>query len=714
MTGARRLRASAVLVAIVLPALAQAQASDPPTRLAPVVVTATRTETPAFDVPASIDRIGGDAIRDARMQVNISESLGGVPGLLARDRQNYAQDVQISVRGFGARSTFGIRGVRLYVDGIPATLPDGQGQISNVDLGSADRIEVLRGPFSALYGNSSGGVIQVFTEEGRGPPAIGVSVAGGSDGALRFGVKASGASGGLGYVVSASDFRTDGYRDHSAVERRIGNAKLTVAPDDASKLTLIANSVSLPRAQDPLGLKRAQFAANSRGVDPVAIAYDTRKTVEQTQFGLVYERRIDAVNSLRALVYGGHRGTEQFQAILAPPASPAQNNPLHPGGVIVLGRAYDGADLRWTAKAQLADAPFTIVGGLAYDTLAEHRRGFRNFIGTTTGVQGALRRDEDNDVTSIDPYVQASWRFAERWTLDAGVRRSVVRFASTDHYIVGTNPDDSGKARYAATLPVAGLMFAASERVHLYATAGRGFETPTLNELAYRPNGATGLNLALQAARSDSVETGVKTRDALWGELNVAVFETRTRHEIVTQTNAGGRSTFQNAGTTRRRGLETSWSRDVFENLRAQVAYTYLDARYVDAFLTCTATPCAAANVPIASGNRIPGVARSALYASLAWAPALGWRGGIEGRALSRVWVNDLNSDAASGFATASANLGYVARIGNWDLSGFGRVDNLLGRKYAGSVIVNEGNSRFFEPAPGRTWTVGTAATLSF
>ncbi len=695
-------------------ALAQAQPSEAALRLDPVVVTATRTEAAAFDVPASIDRIGADRIRDARMQVNISESLGGVPGLFARDRQNYAQDVQISVRGFGARSTFGIRGVRLYVDGIPATLPDGQGQISNVDLGSADRIEVLRGPFSALYGNSSGGVIQVFTEEGRGPPTLGFSVAGGSDGALRFGAKASGTSGGLGYVVSASDFRTDGYRDHSVVERRIGNVKLTLAPDDASKVTLLANSVSLPKAQDPLGVTRAQFQANPRGVDPVAIAYDTRKTVEQTQFGLVYERRIDAVNSLRALIYGGHRGTEQFQAILAPPASPAQNNPLNPGGVISLGRAYDGTDLRWTAKTRLGDMPLTILGGLAYDTLAEHRQGFQNFIGGVTGVQGALRRNEDNDVTNIDQYLQASWRFAERWTLDAGLRHSIVRFTSIDHYIVGPNPDDSGKVRYAASLPVAGLMFAATESLHVYATAGRGFETPTLNELAYRPNGATGLNLALQAARSDSVEAGVKTRDALWGELNVAVFETRTSHEIVTQTNSGGRSTFQNAGASRRRGLEAAWSRDWRDNWRTQVAYTWLDARYVDPFLTCTATPCAAANVPIAGGNRIPGVARSAFYGSLAWAPPQGWRGGVEARALSRVWVNDLNSDAAAGFATAGANLGYLVHIGSWDLSGFGRVDNVLGRKYAGSVIVNEGNSRFFEPAPGRTWIAGINGSITF
>src|SRR4051812_8423043 len=338
-------RGFAVFALFALPSCVYAQtaASAASSRLGPVVVTATRTEALPFDVPASIDRIDGPGIRDSRLQVNISESLGGVPGLVARDRQNYAQDVQISVRGFGARSTFGIRGVRLYVDGIPATLPDGQGQISNVDLGSADRIEILRGPFSALYGNSSGGVLQVFTEDGTGPPTVSFGIVGGSDGMLRLGSRVSGASNGIGYVLSGSHFETDGYRDHSAAERNIGNAKLTLAPDGDSKLTLIANSVALPEAQDPLGLSRAQFEANPRSVDPSAIAFDTRKTVDQSQLGATYERRIDAINAWRAMVYTGHRNTEQFQAI---PVA-AQASPLHPGGVILLNRDYSGADLRW-------------------------------------------------------------------------------------------------------------------------------------------------------------------------------------------------------------------------------------------------------------------------------------------------------------------------------------------------------------------------------
>ena len=242
---------------------AQTAPVEPGVKLAPVVVTATRTEVAPFDVPASIDRVGSETIRDNRMQVNISEDLGGVPGVLARDRQNYAQDVQISVRGFGARSTFGIRGVRLYVDGIPATLPDGQGQITNVDLGSADRIEVLRGPFSALYGNSAGGVIQVFTEEGSGAPTFGVGFAAAATTPSASSAKASGAIGSFGYVVSGSVFGTDGYRDHSEAERRIGNVKLTWHPDDASKWTFVLNSVALPKAQDPLGLTRAQFDSRS-------------------------------------------------------------------------------------------------------------------------------------------------------------------------------------------------------------------------------------------------------------------------------------------------------------------------------------------------------------------------------------------------------------------------------------------------------------------
>lgn len=326
----------------------------------------------------------------------------------------------------------GIRGVRIYVDGIPATMPDGQGQISNVDLGSAAAIEVLRGPFSALYGNSSGGVLQVFTEDGTGRSKLTLGIEAGSDGQLHYDSKLVGAQAGLDYVLSASHFETKGYREHSAARRDIENAKLGIQLDDDSKLTVVANAVQLPFAQDPMGLTRQELKGDPRGVDPSAVQFNTRKSLSQTQGGLIYERHFGADNTLRALVYGGHRDTEQFQSI--PAAS--QVNPLSPGGVIQLGRDYDGTDVRWTTEITTGTQRWSLVGRLAYDKLREHRLGYQNDTGTGSaqqlGLQGALRRDEINDVTDLDPYAQVEWHPGAAWTLDAGVRHSRVRFISHD------------------------------------------------------------------------------------------------------------------------------------------------------------------------------------------------------------------------------------------------------------------------------------------
>jgi iron complex outermembrane receptor protein len=693
-------------------ALCAAQEPEAPAQT--VTITATRIAMPAFDVPASISLVTLSPDTDTRPGINLSEALGGVPGVLARDRQNYAQDVQVSVRGFGARSTFGIRGVRLYVDGIPATMPDGQGQVSHVDLGSAAAVEVLRGPFSALYGNSSGGVLQVFTEDGAGAPKLTVGAGGGSDGQQRYDAKLSGAQGPLEYVASVSRFETDGWRAHSAARRDIQNLKLGLRLGEAAKLTVIGNGVELPSAQDPLGLTRAELQADPRGVDPAATQFDTRKSLAQTQGGLVYDLRVGDANALRAMVYGGHRETTQFQSI---PVA-AQANPLNPGGVIQLARDYDGADLRWTTTGGPAERRWSLIGGLAWDKLREHRQGFQDFIGPAgapvLGVQGALRRDEVNDVEDLDPYLQAQWHPAEDWTLDAGVRHSHVRFVSRDRYVVGSNPDDSGRATYDATLPAFGVQWALRPDLHLYATAGRGFETPTLNELAYRPDGLTGLNFALRPARSDSLELGAKAHSATLGVLDVAVFGTRTRSEIVTLSNAGGRSTYQNVASTRRLGLEVAWTKLLPDDVAVQVAYTLLAAQYTDAFLACTTTPCSAPATPVASGNRLPGVARHALSADLGWTPPRGWRASIGVRALSRVFVSDTNADAASSFVVAKVSAGYLLPLGAWNFSAFARVDNVTDRRYVGSVIVNEGNGRYFEPAPGRTFFAGVTGSYRF
>lgn len=678
--------------------------------LPPVTVTATRTEAAPFDVPAAVDVIDGQRLRGAgRLEVQLSESLALVPGVTARDRQNHAQDLQLSIRGFGARSTFGVRGVRLYVDGIPATMPDGQGQLSHFDLSSASRVEVLRGPFSALYGNSSGGVLQLFTEPGEGPPVLTTSVSAGSDGLLRPGLRVAGASGDLGYHLSASHFHTDGWRDHSAASRNLGNVRLDWKQEPGSDWMLMANTLRL-RADDPLGLTRAQFQAAPRSVDPAAIAFNTRKTVEQSQLGLVHEREVGAGRKLRLMMYGGERGTIQFQAI---PTAP-QGNPLHPGGVIDLERGYAGADLRLVSATALGSGPLEWVAGLSYDRLTEQRRGWQNFRGPMLGVQGALRRDEENTIANLDPYVQAVWKPAARWTLTAGLRHSTVRFRSRDRYIVGSNGDDSGELRYSATLPVAGALLALTPQLHLYAAAGRGFETPTFNELAYRPDGRPGLNLRLRPSTSRNLEFGLKGRaplGAAWRtEWSAALFETRTRDEIVTQTNSGGRSTFQNAGATRRRGLELAWFASTGPGWTVQFAHTWLDARYREAFTTCSATPCAAPTLVVPAGNRIPGIARGFTAAEVAWQPPRGWRAGAELRGSDRVFVNDANSDAAGSWWTLAAHAGYAWDLHGWSIEAIARVDNALDRRYAGSVIVGEGNGRFFEPAPGRQYSAKLVA----
>lgn len=678
-----------------------AWAQDASPTLSPVVVTGTRLGTAVLDTPASVDVVEGAAMRRGQPGINLSEGLAGVPGLQIQNRQNYAQDLQISSRGFGARSTFGVRGVRLYVDGIPATMPDGQGQTSNIDIGSIDRVEVLRGPFSALYGNSSGGVIQVYTEDGMPPPTLSASGWGGSDGTWRYGVKASGGeAGGLDYVLDASRFTTDGYRDHSAARKNLANAKLGLQLDDASRLTIVVNSVDL-KAQDPLGLTYQQFQDDPRAA-PLAEQYNTRKTVRQTQGGVVYERQVDSRNFLRVMAYYGQRDTTQYQSI--PPA--AQLAPTQAGGVIDLARQYGGADLRWTSELDLAGRPLTLIGGFSYDSMREDRQGYQNFTGTGAdrqlGVQGALRRDETNTVYNADPYVQASWKASERWTMDAGLRYSTVRFNSDDHYITAGNGDDSGAARYRKALPVAALRYAASADVSVYASYGRGFETPTLNEISYRPGGLPGLNFGLAPSLSTNLEAGVKARMA-GGLATAAVFHTGTDNEIVSAGSAGGRTSYQNAGRTRRDGLELAWSGEVARHWRTQFAYTWLNARYADD-----------SSGDIRAGNKIPGIARQAVFASVAWAPPEGWQASVEGRYLSQIYVNDANSEEAPGYFVAAISAGYVKQVGAWELNAYARVDNLFDRHYAGSVIVNESNGRYYEPAAGRSVGVGAGVAYRF
>lgn len=668
-------------------------------------VEATRTDTGYLQTPASVFRIETPQV-DSSSQVNLTEVVKGIPSLQIRNRENYAQDLQLSMRGFGARSTFGVRGIRLYVDGIPATMPDGQGQTSNIDLSSLDHVEVLTGPFSSLYGNSSGGTILTSTKEGQGKDSIELSYSGGSHDKSRAGLVLQGGAKGANepsYIISSSYFDTDGYREHSGAEKVLNNAKLSWNLDDGSKINWVTNYVKI-HADDPQGLTHDQWNANPKQQVPFLKQFNVRKDIEQTQTGVTWSKPINDKNELYAMAYLGNRQVTQYQSI---PKSTQDASINHAGGVIDFERNYYGTDFRWTGKELLPNTTLSV--GVALDAMDEDRKGFENFNlvngQPSYGVKGNLRRDEDNTLWNIDPYLQASWQFLPTWRLDTGVRYSNVHYKSEDNYL--SNGDDSGKTDYDKVLPSVALSWQILPELMAYVSYAKGFETPTFTEMAYRPDGQSGFNFDLTASTSDTYETGLKSQNQL-GDFTLAVFQTKTKDDIVSAGNSNGRSTFRNADKTLREGVEFAWNKKLWRDLIATASYSYLDATF-DADI-----PALGNIAQVSSGNAIPGIAKNQAYASLAWQPSHGLYGGVDVQYMDKVYVNDTNSDAAPSYSVTSANVGYAWVIGDWKVNSFARVDNLFDKKYAGSVIVNDGNSRYFEPADGRNWSAGLRVIKQF
>ncbi len=673
-------------LAVWLPALAQQT----------VVITGSPAGRAAHDAPYAISVVDQDEIRRAGPMINASEALVRVPGLVASNRSNYAQDLQISSRGFGARATFGVRGLRLYADGIPATGPDGQGQVSHFDLAGAERIEVLRGPFSALYGNSSGGVIAIHTA----PVArteVAARAGAGSFGLRQLGVEGSALLGdGLDLRASASTMRLDGFRPQSAAEKHQAAARLGWRRD-ADQITLLFNHLDQP-ADDPLGLTRAQFELGPEQTAASAIDYDTRKTARQTQLGASWRHRYGQ-GLLRESALAAYAGTRDITQYLSIPPVVQLRSPLHGGGVVDFDRRYEGVD----GRLRLGSDAFDLVVGAALERQRDDRRGYENFVGSgdarVLGVIGKLRRDEVNHARTREAYAQAEWAIAADLAASAGLRTGRVELSSRDAFL--SNGDDSGRVAYDYTTPVAALRWRAAPGLNLYASLGRGHESPTLGEVAYRVDGSGGFNDALEAQKSRQIELGAKWRAENLA-LDLALFEARTRDELGVVLSLNGRSAFGNVGRTLRRGAEAALNWTPTPAWRAQWVASTLDATYRNDFLDCSGSPCGA-------GNRIAGAPRGSAWAELAWRDARWGEFGIEWRAVGRAPVDDRNTDAASGYATAALRWSkrYPLGAGGTAMEWLLRVDNVFDRHYAASMIVNDGNGRFFEPGAPRNAFVG-------
>jgi iron complex outermembrane receptor protein len=357
----------------------------------------------------------------------------------------------------------------------------------------------------------------------------------------------------------------------------------------------------------------------------------------------------------------------------------------------------------------LSGTLLTTSAGADYERMAERRKGFINNFGVT----GALKRDEDDVVSTSGLYLQTEWRPWQRLGLLAGVRRTSVSFDSTDYFVAPGNGNDSGSVDYARTTPSAGLVYELSPAVNVYANIGKGFETPTFAEIAYKPGGATGLNFALRPALSVHREVGIKSRLGDRMRLNLALFHIDVTDEIVVDTNSGGRSTFKNASKTKRDGLELAWEAYLPRGFEAALAYTLLDARFTQPFQTVIGTPSVPATVN--AGSKLPGVSATNLFGELVWryAPS-GFHAGVEIRHSGKVYVNDPNTEAADAYTIWNLRAGFEQRMRKWRLTEFARVNNVSDRQYIGSVIVAEANNRFYEPAPGRNWLAGVSASFSF
>lgn len=683
--------------------------------LSPVVVTATRTEQDSFDLPMAIDKVEKETIQDGQLRMTLSESLARVPGITAQNRNQMAQDPQISSRGFGARSSFGVRGLRVYVDGIPLSMPDGIGNPGSVDLGSIAGIEVMRGPFSAMYGNSSGGVIQMLTDTPPATPEVSADVLFGSFDTRRASVQAAGTQKGVEYLVNYSDYRSDGFRVQSQNDKQQATVKLGVKLAEDTKLTTLINWFD-QFAQDPGGLVRTGNVAqspgafdgsfyNPRGATRGAIVGNTRVLRSNTQVGFNLEKTIDANNTLNAIVYAGQRDNLQYLATSNAAAGDIS------GRASSIAREYYGADLRLTHRGNLMDKPYSLTAGVNAGYMSDDRLD-RNALNGTIIPNVTPNRDENQKATNFDQYAQGIWSFDPRWDLHAGIRHTSLDLKIRPNLGAGvtTNPADLS---FSKTLPVAGIVFKATPVLNFYANVGKGFETPTLIEITYADaaNAAAGANSTLKPSSSTNLEAGAKWLASDNSRVNAAAFMINTENEIVVSKQVGTTASYNNAGKTQRSGVELSVEHRFNSKVTGYLAYTYLDATFDQTYTyTSSGSP-----VTVNKGNAIPGTYKTQLYGELAWKePTVGFNSAVEMRNFSKAFVNDTNTDSAPAYTIFSLRASLQQQVGQWRVSEYARIDNLFDKEYIGSVRVNDSNSRFFEPAPGRNYIVGIKANYAF
>ncbi len=656
-----------------------AQAALAAEPLQQVTVTATRMPKQIQDIPAAVDVVDRDAVQLGRQQVGLDESLAQVPGLFMQDRYNFAQDLRISIRGFGARANFGIRGVRIFVDGIPETLPDGQGQMDSVDLGSIERVTVLRGSSSALYGNAAGGVILIDSEQPPERTTVSARLSVGELGFSKHQLKVGGTAGKLGYMVNLADMEMEGYRAQSDVESRSLNAALRYAISADSSLRMAINYTDQPTSDDPGALNLAEVQEDPRQAAPSALTFDGGESVEQTRIGFVYDKAFGADDSLTARNYYVWRKFENNLAFQA-------------GGAVTIDRFFVGGGLAYTHRGDLAGKANRVVVGLDVDSQDDDRRRFNNDFGTL----GALTFDQTEKVGNVGVFLQDEIDVLDAVTLTAGVRHDSVRFEVDDHFLA--DGDSSGRRTLRETSPMLGVMYRLSPAAHLYANVATSFETPTTTELANPAGG--GFNPSLDPQLATNREIGLKGALGERTRYTLALFDISVKDELVPYELPGqpGRSFYRNAGKSSRQGAEIGLGSEPVAGLALTLAYTYSDFKFDD-FTDDDGNDF--------SGNRIPGLPRNVLHGGVMWKMPLGFFAGADAMRVDGRYLNNANTVKDGAYTLANLRAGYEMDRGSWRWSAFAGANNLFDETYNANARLNAGFGRYYEPGPRRNVYAG-------
>lgn len=644
-------------------------------------VTVTRTRSFVNRAPYAVHVLDERQIQRGETTVGLDESLGEVAGVWVNNRYNFALGSRISIRGFGSRAQFGVRGVKMLLDGIPLTLPDGQSQLNNIDMGTVGRVEVIRGPASSLYGNAAGGVISLTTQQ---PPAVlaepELGILWGSFGDGRNFQKYTGEVGGrqgrFDYVASLSHFRTDGAREWNRAETTVANARVRWFLDGASDLTLILNNANTPVAQNPGSLPADTARLRPEAAWPGNVADSTGESASQFQGGLTYRRRFGAGHELRASAWGVTRSL---------------NNPIPPA-FILIDRVGGGA--RVEGELTPLGSPITsVVAGLELELQDDDRTEYENLSGT----RGALVLDQNEKVRGVAAFAQGAVGLAENWELTLGGRYDAVTFEVEDAFL--TDGDNSGEQTMRSFSPMVGARFTPLPWLNVYVNATRSFQTPTTSELKNSPTGTGGFNNELDPQTAWGSEIGFKGTVAERFDYSLANYCAWVRDELIPFEDPAvpGRSFFRNAGTSRHCGVEAQAGWLVTDGLTLSAAYTFSDFKFTDYVVDGTSF----------DGNRIPGVPVNQAHGKLSYQTPFDLLTSLEATYSDGYYTNDSNGAWNGSYTVFDVRFAYAGRFGAWSLEPFLGVNNLFDTRYNASVTINAFGQRFYEPAPGRTFYTG-------